>query len=249
MKKILKIIILTVLLLIVLGLAGVYAVYNGIILLNNPSKSRYPVRGVDVSHYQGTIEWPVLAEQGIDFAYIKATEGSSHTDSKFEENWQGAKQTDLRIGAYHFFSFDSPAESQLAHYTGVVSGFEGMLPPVVDFEFYGDKKVNPPDVETVTEQLAIMLDGLESHYETTPVIYATEDTYELYLKGRFDKYPLWIRDVIKRPGTLSDWTFWQYTNREKLDGYSGEEIYIDMNVFYGDRSEWEAWPESRKRIP
>ena len=84
-----------------------YAVYCGLIQLNNPSKKRYPVRGVDVSHYQGTIDWPVLAAQDLDFAYIKATEGSSHTDEKFAENWEAAKDTGLRIGAYHFFSFDS----------------------------------------------------------------------------------------------------------------------------------------------
>ena len=92
-------------------------VWNGWILLNHPSRTRYPVRGVDVSHYQGTIDWPVLAAQDLDFAYIKATEGSSHTDEKFAENWEAAKDTGLRIGAYHFFSFDSPGESQLKHFT------------------------------------------------------------------------------------------------------------------------------------
>lgn len=134
-----------------------YAVYCGLIQLNNPSQKRYPVRGVDVSHYQGTIDWPVLAAQDLDFAYIKATEGSSHTDEKFAENWEAAKDTGLRIGAYHFFSFDSPGESQLKHFTETVPAFRQMLPPVVDFEFYGDKKVNPPDRETVCAQLDVML--------------------------------------------------------------------------------------------
>ena len=160
-----------------------YAVYCGLIQLNNPSKKRYPVRGVDVSHYQGTIDWPVLAAQDLDFAYIKATEGSSHTDEKFAENWEAAKDTGLRIGAYHFFSFDSPGESQLKHFTETVPAFRQMLPPVVDFEFYGDKK----------------------------------DT------GNWN------------------WVFWQYTNRKKLNGYEGDETYIDMNVFGGDRDAWEFW--------
>lgn len=191
------------------------AVYYGLIQLNNPSKSRYPVRGVDVSHYQGAIDWPVLAAQDLDFAYIKATEGSSHTDERFAENWEAAKETGLKIG---------------------------VLPPVVDFEFYGDKKANPPERETVCAQLEVMLKGLEAYYGVKPVIYATEDTMRLYLTGRFEEYPLWIRNVVKKPDTGSwTWTFWQYTNRKRLDGYEGEEAFIDMNVFHGDRNEWEFW--------
>lgn len=219
-----------------------YSVYHGYIQLNNPSRQQYPVRGVDVSHYQGDIDWPVLAEQGIDFAYIKATEGSSHTDKKFAENWEEAKRTGLRIGAYHFFSFDSPAKTQLEHFTGTVPAFRQMLPPVVDFEFYGDKKANPPDRDTVCEQLDIMLRGLEEYYGVKPVIYGTEDTLELYLKGRFEEYPLWIRDVIRKPDTGDwDWLFWQYTNRKRLEGYEGEERFIDGNAFSGGRDDWEFW--------
>ncbi len=234
-----------VVLMALLFLAGAFFVYHGIILLNNPSKERYPVRGVDVSHYQGDIDWSVLADQGIDFAFIKATEGSSHIDEKFHENWEAAQKTGLRIGAYHFFSFDSAAETQLAHFVEVVPVFGEMLPPVVDFEFYGDKKVNPPDVETSVEQLAAMLEGLKECYGMTPVIYTTEEAYEQYLEGRFDEYPLWIRNVVTRPHIGErDWLFWQYTNREKLEGYQGAETYIDMNVFVGSRKEWEAWPDN-----
>lgn len=230
------------LLLVIFCLAGIYAVYNGIILLNNPSRGRYPVRGVDVSHYQGDIDWPVLAGEGIDFAYIKATEGSSHVDDKFDENWSGARQTGLRIGAYHFFSFDSPAAAQLEHFIEVVPEFPEMLPPVVDFEYYGDKRNNPPEIVVAQEQLRIMLEGLKAHYGVTPMIYATEEVWERYLKDSFDVYPLWIRNVVSRPDMgESQWLLWQYTNREKLKGYSGEERYIDMNVFAGDRSEWESW--------
>lgn len=226
---------------VLLAVCG-YAVFCGLVQLNNPSKQRYPVRGVDVSHYQGTIDWPVLAAQDLDFAYIKATEGSSHTDERFAENWEAAKKTELRIGAYHFFRFDSPGESQLKHFTETVPAFDKMLPPVVDFEFYGDKKVNPPDQESVCTQLEVMLQGLEAYYGVKPVIYATEDTLQFYLEGRFEEYPLWIRNVVKKPDTGNrDWLFWQYTNRKRLDGYEGDETYIDVNVFCGSRDDWELW--------
>ena len=67
--------------------------------------NRFEVTGVDVSHYQGTIDWKKLAEQDLDFAFIKATEGSSYIDECFYDNWKEAEKTDLCIGAYHFFSF------------------------------------------------------------------------------------------------------------------------------------------------
>ena len=106
--------------------------YFGIIQLNHPPKDKYPIRGVDVSEYQGDIDWSVLANQNIDFAFIKATEGSSYTDEHFSENWENASKTDLRIGAYHFFSLESSGKSQAEHFCDTVQGVPNMLPPVVD---------------------------------------------------------------------------------------------------------------------
>ena len=124
-----------------------FLVWNGYLLLNNPSRERYPVRGVDVSKYQGEIDWPVLAEQEISFAFIKATEGNSHVDARFAYNYEEARKTGLRVGAYHFFSFDSGGDTQAENFIRNVEAFEGMLPPVIDLEFYGDKAENPPGRE------------------------------------------------------------------------------------------------------
>ena len=83
--------------------AGIFLLANGgLPRLNSPSGERYPVRGVDVSVYQGGIDWKTLAEQGISFAFIKATEGSSSVDPNFCWNYSQARQSGLRIGAYHF---------------------------------------------------------------------------------------------------------------------------------------------------
>lgn len=119
---------------------GFLLVWEGIVPLNSPSPQRYPVRGVDVSAYQGAIDWPTLSAQDIDFAFIKATEGSSFVDSRFAYNYKEAQKTSLRIGAYHFFSFDSAGETQADHFIETVQRIPGMLPPVVDIEFYGDKE-------------------------------------------------------------------------------------------------------------
>ncbi len=219
-------------------------IYKGTMLLNNPSRNDYPVRGIDVSSYQGEIDWRVIAAQGIDFAFIKATEGSSYVDPNFAANLSGAEKTDLRVGAYHFFSYDSGGETQADNFISVVPKTDGMLPPVVDFEFYGDKESNLPEKTSVQKELQILLDRLEEQYGLKPIIYATEKSYELYISGAFDNYGIWIRNVVFKPKLDDgrDWTFWQYTNRETLKGYEGEEKYIDMNVFSGTAEEFESYP-------
>ncbi len=210
-------------------------VWNGVILLNGASAAKYPVKGVDVSAYQGDINWEILSSQNISFAFIKATEGSSFVDKYFHFNYAQAKKTGLAVGAYHFFSYDSSGVTQAENFINTVIPYDGMLPPVIDLEFYGDKEKNPPERGDVDVELKGMLDELEKHYGVKPIIYATEKSYALYLSGDYREYDIWIRNVITKP-QLSDereWNFWQFTNRERLDGYTGEEKYIDMNVFNG----------------
>ncbi len=206
----------------------------------------YEVRGVDVSHYQGNIDWKKLAGEDIDFAFIKATEGSGHVDTGFYENWEAANATELKVGAYHFFSFDSPAETQAQLYIDTVGDLSGNLIPVVDIEFYGDKFSNPPDEEDLVKELKTMLTLLEAEYGVKPMVYTTYTFYYKYLAGELDGYPLWIRNVYFSPNLdmRGKWTFWQYTDQAVLNGYSGAEENIDLNVFYGsleDLDEYVIW--------
>ncbi|MDN5822551.1 MAG: methionine adenosyltransferase domain-containing protein, partial [Brachybacterium sp.] len=90
-------------------------VWTGVIWPGRIFASGHEVRGVDVSSYQGEIDWPTLAGNDLDFAYLKATEGSSYVDERFVENWEHARSTDLLVGAYHFVSFESPGRSQAQH--------------------------------------------------------------------------------------------------------------------------------------
>lgn len=200
---------------------------------------RYDVQGVDVSHYQGEIDWNVLQKNDIDFAFIKATEGSSHVDKNFLINWEEASKTNMKIGAYHFFSFDSPAAEQARNYINTVGSLSGRLAPVIDIEYYGDKEANPPDVDVVREELQQMLDLLEEQYQKKPVLYTTYKVYKRYVKGFFDEYPLWIRNVYYFPSLdiEEQWTFWQYSDRSVLEGYEGREKYIDRDVFQGSEEE------------
>ncbi|MDR0813991.1 MAG: glycoside hydrolase family 25 protein [Oscillospiraceae bacterium] len=225
------------------ALLVVALVSRGAVLLNHPSRAKYPIRGVDVSHYQGKIDWQTLARQDIRFAFIKATEGSSARDERFAENFAGAEQSGLRVGAYHFFSFDSAGTTQAENFIAAVPGMPGMLPPVVDLELYGGYASSPPSADTVSAELSVLLSALEEHYGLRPVIYATAQTFELYLTGSFDGYDLWIRSVLTSPRLPGEraWTFWQYANRARLKGYSGDEKYIDMNVFNGTEEEFSSY--------
>lgn len=201
----------------------------------------YEVHGVDVSHYQGAIDWEVLSQQNLDFAIIKATEGSTHVDECFLDNWQAAEQTHLALGAYHFFSFDSEGDRQAASYIDTVGNLNGKLAPVIDVEYYGNKRNDPPDRAEVVENLSAMLDALEQHYEIKPIIYTTYTVYNDYIKGEFEDYPLWVRSVYCPPTVLfgDKWCFWQYMDTAMLDGYVGDQKYIDVNVFRGTKQELE----------
>ncbi|MGN0594714.1 MAG: GH25 family lysozyme [Hominimerdicola sp.] len=218
---------------IVLSAVFLGLVYKKIIKLNNPEKNGYTVKGADVSAYQGEIDWNVLSEQ-IDFVFIKATEGAKYTDDCYDYNIENALKTDIKVGAYHFFSFESSGKAQAENFISNVEKQKNMLPPVIDVEFYGKFINEPAEKETVVENVRTMADILYEHYGKKPIIYCTGKAYNYYIKGNFDDCGLWLRNVyFNADRQTKDWDFWQYSDTEILDGYKGEEKYIDMNVFKG----------------
>lgn len=195
--------------------------------------------GVDVSSYQADIDMEKLKEQNIAFIYIKATEGSSSQDDRFAENWKNAEEAGLLSGAYHFFSYDSEGKTQAENFIKTVGkDIKGRLIPVVDLEYYGDKEKNPPVKEDVRRELKTYLSVIENEYGVKPMIYTRADIYQYYLKGEFDEYKKWISSLYT-PLSLNykdNWYIWQYYNRGVLEGYSGGEKYIDLNVLNKDKS-------------
>lgn len=217
-----------------------YLLYKNIITLSNPKSLGYTIKGVDVSEYQGDIDWQILSNQDIQFAFIKATEGSSYVDPNFLDNFTNALNTNLRVGAYHFFSFESSGKTQAENFIDTVPIVENSLPNVVDVELYGDFKSNPLDVQSVVKELTTMLQSLEDTYKSKPIIYTTKITYNLYIKDNFPNYSIWLRDVhfshsVKLTPNVD---FWQYSSTQILDGYNGDEQYIDMNVFCGSQDDF-----------
>lgn len=189
---------------------------------------RYEVTGVDVSHYQGAIDWDALAADGHDFAFIKATEGKELQDKAFFANWALAGRTGMRRGAYHFFRPEVTPDAQALNFLSAVELQPGDLPPVIDVEDIG--RLSAAQLVTRVKQLAQML---EIRFGVKPIIYTGQNFYNRYLAGQFDDFPLWLaRYDQDEPVTVCGRTFnfWQYTDDGKLPGVVGK---IDRNVFLG----------------
>ena len=226
-----------IILVIILIFAGLYIlVKNKVLRVNGLCISPGDAVGVDISWYQGDVDMKKLSEQGISFIYIKATEGASHTDKRFRENWLKAGRSDLARGAYHFFSFESSGEEQARHFIEVVGDLKGDLIPVVDVEYYENMELEPPAKEDLIKELRACLDTLEAYYHVKPMIYSSRTVYRDYLAGEFAEYPMWVRSIFLPAGVegWKDWTVWQYSDMEQLDAYSGGEKYIDVNVLSKD---------------
>lgn len=220
---------------------GVYNLFAlGYLRLNYPSFDHYPIHGIDVSHHQHTIDWDKLLDKEkkyVQFVLMKATEGATHIDSKFEENRLAVQNKNIPMGAYHFFTFCSTGADQAMHYINIVPKDSLALPPVIDLEFGGNCKSEnrlPNFFDEIVEYINIV----EQHYKKKVIIYATQDFYDLYLKDQLLDNPVWIRDVYKEPKLENDrqWMFWQYANRGRLEGI---DTFIDINVFNGKSEDLE----------
>ncbi|MEF9917863.1 MAG: GH25 family lysozyme [Eubacterium sp.] len=232
------------LIVLILFAAGTFFIsYRESFIVTQHKAENYSIKGVDVSTYQGFINWPILAKNDIVFAFIKATEGSSFEDDDFQYNFTEALKTPLMIGAYHFFSYESTGQAQADHYIKTVPLSDRCLPPVVDIEFYGQySRFNVPDEDQTRKELSVLLEKLNAHYAKKPIIYTSSKVYNLYIADYFQDYPIWISNYSGSP-SLTDkrpWTFWQYTNKGVMPGYSGYSPNIDLNVYRGTKEEFIA---------
>jgi lysozyme len=216
----------------------------GFIQFNYPSKNAYPVRGIDISHHQGTIDWEVLSKEDISFVYMKATEGGDFKDREFLDNWANAKSNNLYTGAYHFFTFCRPGSEQAKNFIDTVPHDDNSLPPAIDFEFSGNCKMRPGK-EEVLQEIRIMVKLIEETFNKKPIFYVTYDAYDQYLKGEINDYSIWVRDVFFHP-RLTDrrsWLIWQYSASGRINGIQGP---VDLNVFCGSKSEFTSFARGEK---
>ena len=208
---------------------------------NHPQ--RHPVHGIDVSKWQGEIDWVQVKQGGVDFAFIKATEGKDKADPKFHEYWQRANAVGIPHAPYHFYYFCSTADQQADWFIANVPKASMDLPPVLDVEWNGDSKTctKRPDAASVRAEMKRFMDRLESYYGKRPIIYTSVDFHRDNLVGHFEDYHFWVRSVAAHPReTYADrrWAFWQYTSTAVVPGIRGN---TDINVFAGTRKNWRKW--------
>lgn len=195
----------------------------------------YEIHGIDVSHFQGRVDWPAVKEQGVSFAFIKATEGLEHCDTMFYTHWKALKLADIKRGAYHFFIPQLDPALQAENFLINVSLQNGDLPPVLDMEV-----TDYPDPEELVERMQVWLGLVSSAYNTKPIIYTNLKAYFRFVAGRFDDYPIWIaRYNEKAPdlGNKKSWNFWQYANNGRIKGIKQQ---VDFNAFNGSHHQLES---------
>jgi lysozyme len=218
-------------------LGTLYVTFDqGMLRLNYPSHTRFPVRGIDVSHHQGEIDWLKTKEDGIQFAFIKATEGGDYQDKSFRDNWAGAKMAGLKRGAYHFFTFCRPGVDQARNFLSVVPRNEAELSPVLDLEFGGNCQKQPSARELGAE-VSNFITTVRPLLTGKPIYYVTPEFFETYLAADnkfFPDYTLWLRNVLYEPGQkiCENWMFWQFADRARVKGIAQ---FVDLNVYCGSR--------------
>jgi len=193
----------------------------------------YEIHGIDISHYQGKIDWEQLKNAmikggSVRFVIIKSTEGSSRLDENFRENFNQARDFGFIRGVYHFWSNKSTAREQAYYFLDQVHLTDGDLPPVLDIEH----KPADKSVEDFQRDVLTWLHIVEDKYHVKPIIYTYYKFKEQYLSAPvFEDYPYWIAHYyVDKVQYKGKWKFWQHTDVGKLPGIKG---YVDFNIYNG----------------
>ncbi len=221
---------------VALSLAGCAGTPPPTTSFGGPLPDDFAIHGIDVSKYQGTIDWNAVRDSGVQFAWIKSTEGGSDLDSRFRENWEAARAAGVPRGAYHFVYWCRSPMEQMRWFEQNVPNEPGMLPPVLDVELTPTSPTCKRTLyrEQTQREMRQMLEEMERFYGRKPVIYATVDFYAGILAGgALNDFPIWVRSTkyhpnVRYPGRK--WHFWQYQSDAHVAGIRGK---VDRNAFFG----------------
>ncbi|MBL8019177.1 MAG: lysozyme [Leptospirales bacterium] len=220
-----------------------WAIMAGKISINSPSQEEFPVRGIDVSRYQGQIDWTRVKKAGIRFAYMKATEGGDYRDPLFAQNWLGTEHVGIPHGAYHFFTLCKPGKVQALNFIKTVPLEASMLRPVLDLEFTGNCELSPI-VSDVKREVNDYLEIVDAWSGKRVMLYITYDFYSTHLAPDYLDRPIWIRDIVFAPRKpfKDNFTLWQFSNLGRVNGIGSA---VDLNVFNGNEKDFQTWMRSR----
>lgn len=191
--------------------------------------------GIDVSEYQGNIEWDSVrnleGSYPVRFVFIRATAGNDRPDSKFVQNWAAAKKHNIIRGAYHYYRPNENSLEQAALFIKTVKLRKGDLPPVLDIEQLPKNQ----SFDSLKKGLQRWLNKVEAHYGVKPIIYSGEKYYTSFLKEEFAAYPFWIANYNFFVEEIKDgWLFWQFTEKATVNDIPGN---VDVNLFNGTAKE------------
>lgn len=188
------------------------------------------IRGIDVSHNQGRVDWSSVPKHDVDFVYLKATDGITFTDPMYQQNVRQLQALNLVSGAYHFFEPNDDPLAQAQHFLRTVRGARHRLPPVLDVEITKDITA-----ETIRNRALAWLKAVEKELGCQPVIYTYGDFWNDNLGDEFRGYRLWLADYAaepKLPRGVDQYYMWQYTQTGRVRGVNG---HVDRSHFPGDQ--------------
>lgn len=192
-----------------------------------PGRDSYPTQGVDVSHDQGEIDWKAAQAAGVDFAYIKASEGGDFRDDRFAANWARTAEAGIKRGAYHVFSLCRPVKEQATNFIAMVPREADALPHALDLEF-GDNCTTRPTRDALLANVAIFIRMVEAHSEKPMMLTITREFEKQYRVSEAINRPLWLRRIALTPDYgAHPWVMWRANPRRRVDGIEGP---VDWNV-------------------
>jgi lysozyme len=187
------------------------------------------VQGIDVSHFQGVVDWQQVAQAGMAFAFAKATEGITYTDPHFATNWAGIQAAGLPRGAYHFFEANDDATAQAQHFLATVQLAAGDLPPVLDIEVTAGVSD-----QQIWSGVSTWLQIVEQATGRQPILYTAPGFWSSHEPDlTLTSYPLWLADYAAEPVLPTGWTswlFWQHSQTGSVAGVTGS---VDLDYFNG----------------
>lgn len=195
--------------------------------------------GIDVSNYQGEIDFKKVKEAGIQVVYIKASEGTYYIDPYLERNYQKAKENGLKVGLYHYVvaRTEEEAKREARFFVARASGKDLDCKLAMDFETFGS--LNKTEINKIG---ITFLREVERLSGKQAILYSNAYTASNIWSGENTKYPLWVAEYgAERPsnsGTWKSWAGWQYADNGRINGIRG---YVDRDkftkeVFLGDNS-------------
>lgn len=233
---------------IVIVTASMYILIAPVYAFEPSSPTLYD--GIDVSGWQGNIDFAQVKNSGIEIVYMKASEGSSFVDPYFNQNYTNAKANGLKVGFYHYLTARNIEEAiiQARFFVATISGKTPECKLAMDFESFGNLTI-----EEINQVALTFVRTVESLSKKEVVIYSDTSNARSIFEGELTNYSLWVAQYeVEEPtpnGKWNIWVGWQYTDLGEVAGING---YVDRDkftegIFLSNREEQIPLPENTNK--